>query len=699
MSHRAETSDAQEKLDAIDRIQAVIEFDAEGTILDANASFLDVMGYQRSQVVGQHHRMFVDAAYADSEAYRAFWAELRSGTPLVDQFKRFANGGREVWIQAAYTPLFDDHGRVRRVIKFATDITAQKLESLDFEGKMAAIDRSQAVIEFHADGTIISANGNFLATMGYTLDEIRGQHHRMFVDAEYRRSPEYADFLKELKQGKPFVGEFKRRHKSGRDVWIQATYNPIVDGEGRVIKVVKFASDITEQKLKSADFECKMAAIDKVQAVIEFKPDGTIITANQNFLSAMGYGLEEIRGQHHRMFVEPSYAASKEYKSLWQRLQGGEAIIDEFERISKDGRRVWISASYNPIFDADRKVIKVVKFATDVTERVLALKETARVTAAVAAGDLTEMIEGDFRGPFAVLRESVNASTRNLGDMVSRIRGSLTAITGAVSEIQRGNSDLNERTQSQAAALEETAASVEEITGSIRQNAENAKQANQLTTDAQGVAAKGQQVVGRAVQSMNDISRSSRKISDIIGVIDEIAFQTNLLALNAAVEAARAGEQGRGFAVVATEVRNLAQRSASAAKEIKTLITDSVEKISDGTGLVNATGTTFEEIVNSVERVHRIVEEISGTSQEQATNIDQVNAAVRQIDETTQQNAAMAEETTAASEHLSEQAATMEHLVSTFKTAGAAGAPSPDGGAVDRARPGARSVGRRGARL
>ena len=611
--------------------------------------------------------MFVEPDFGRSGDYEAFWSDLRRGEPKVGEFKRRDRQGRDIWISAAYNPILDDEGRVVKVVKFASDITEQRLKNADFAGKMAAIDKVQAVIEFNPDGTIITANDNFLGAMGYALHEIQGRHHKLFVEPDYAQSRAYEDFWSDLRAGTPQVGTFKRRDKHGGEIWIHAAYNPIVDDEGRVLKVVKFATDVTEQQAKNADFAGKMEAIGKVQAVIEFRPDGTIVTANDNFLGALGYTLDEIRGKHHRMFVEPAYGKSEEYRAFWKDLAGGTPKVGEYERFGKAGQSVWISASYNPILDSEGRVMKVVKFATDVTDRVRAVEETVHVASSLAKGDLTQLMTGDFTGSFATLRDSLNASTDTLREMVGEVRGRVGTITSAISEIRNGNNDLNGRTQSQAAALQETSASVQEMTGAIKRNADNASEASRLTESARSVAEKGQNVVNRAVDAMSEINTASRKISDIIGVIDELSFQTNLLALNAAVEAARAGEQGRGFAVVATEVRNLAQRSAVAAKEIKTLINNSVEKVDQGAKLVDATGDTFAKIVLGVKRVSDIVSEIASSNREQATGIDEVNSAISQIDESTQQNAAMAEETTAASDHLAEQAKGLETLVAAFE--------------------------------
>ncbi|HHM06311.1 MAG TPA: PAS domain-containing protein [Gammaproteobacteria bacterium] len=295
------------------------------------------------------------------------------------------------------------------------------------------------------------------------------------------------------------------------------------------------------------------------------------------------------------------------------------------------------------------------------------LRESTRVIKSMSDGDLSQTMTGDFQGDFKSLQDALNATVSNLKDMVVRIREAASTITTGASEISQGNQDLSQRTEEQASSLEETASSMEELTSTVKQNADNARQANQLAAGARDQAEKGGEVVSNAVSAMAEINDSSKKIADIIGVIDEIAFQTNLLALNAAVEAARAGEQGRGFAVVATEVRNLAQRSAAAAKEIKTLIKDSVEKVEDGTKLVDESGSTLEEIVNAVKKVSDIIAEIAAASQEQSSGIEQVNKAVMQMDEVTQQNAALVEEAASASESMDEQAKELVRLVSFFK--------------------------------
>jgi len=298
------------------------------------------------------------------------------------------------------------------------------------------------------------------------------------------------------------------------------------------------------------------------------------------------------------------------------------------------------------------------------------LDEVARVLGALAKGDLTEKIVNEYKGTFGRLKDDSNATVTQLTQIIEHIRESTDLINTAAKEIAAGNSDLSSRTEEQASSLEETAASMEELTSTVKQNAENAKQANQLAIGASDVAVKGGQVVSQVVDTMNSITESSKKIVDIISVIDGIAFQTNILALNAAVEAARAGEQGRGFAVVATEVRNLAQRSAAAAKEIKTLISTSVEKVEMGSKLVDQAGQTMEEIVTSVKRVTDIMSEITAASQEQSSGIEQVNQAVTQMDETTQQNAALVEEAAAAAESLEEQAQNLSRAVNSFTTDG-----------------------------
>jgi methyl-accepting chemotaxis protein len=297
------------------------------------------------------------------------------------------------------------------------------------------------------------------------------------------------------------------------------------------------------------------------------------------------------------------------------------------------------------------------------------LNEVVRVLGALAKGDLTEKITNEYHGTFGQLKDDANKTVDQLSAIVTQIKGASEAINSASIEIAAGNQDLSSRTEEQASSLEETASSMEELTSTVKQNAENARQANQLAIGASDVATRGGQVVSQVVGTMGSINDASKKIVDIISVIDGIAFQTNILALNAAVEAARAGEQGRGFAVVASEVRNLAQRSAAAAKEIKTLIGDSVEKVESGTKLVDQAGKTMEEIVGSIKRVTDIMSEITAASQEQSSGIEQVNQAVTQMDQTTQQNAALVEEAAAAAESMKEQAGSLASAVAVFRLA------------------------------
>jgi methyl-accepting chemotaxis protein len=431
----AENADYQAEIAAINRSQATIEFKMDGTILTANDNFLKTVGYTLDEVKGKHHSMFVDEAYRQSGEYREFWAKLNRGEYQAAEFKRIGKGGKEIWIQASYNPIMDINGKPFKVVKYATDVTDQKLVNADYQGQIAAIGKSQATIEFKMDGTIVTANDNFLKTVGYTLEEVKGKHHSMFVDDAYRQSGEYREFWAKLNRGEYQVAEFKRIGKGGKEVWIQASYNPIMDPNGKPFKVVKYATDVTQQKLVNADYQGQIAAIGKSQATIEFKMDGTIVAANDNFLKTMGYTLEEVKGKHHSMFVDEVYRQSGEYREFWAKLNRGEYQAAEYKRIGKGGKEVWIQASYNPILDISGKPVKVVKYATDITPQKVALAamqaDAAMLLKAAVEGKLSTRADvskhtGDYRKVVEGINEMLDAILLPIGEgnrILTLVRG------------------------------------------------------------------------------------------------------------------------------------------------------------------------------------------------------------------------------------------------------------------------------------
>ena len=569
---------------------------------------------------------------------------------------------------------FDESGAYDGNVFEWSDVTDLRELTANAKGQIDAISKAQAVIEFTLDGHVITANENFLKAMGYSLNEIEGQPASMFADQTL--ASEYKKLWEKLGRGEYDTGQYKRIGKGGREVWVQASYNPILDLKGRPMKVVEYATDITEQRLANASFEGQIAAINRAQAVIEFGMDGKVLTANDNFLKTLGYTLDEIRGQHHSMFVDPAYRQSPEYRAFWDRLGRGEYDTAQYKRIGKGGREVWIQSSYNPILDVNGKPMKVVKYATDITAQKqaefqlkLAVQQTQEVIEAAQSNDLTLRIPADGKtGEIEKLCAGVNGLLDTMTGIVGTMLESSSTIASAASEIASGTNDLSQRTEQQASSLEETAASMEEMASTVKQNSDNAQQANQLSINSRSIATEGGNVVGQAVDAMARIEQSSHKISEIIGVIDEIAFQTNLLALNAAVEAARAGDAGKGFAVVASEVRSLSQRTSVAAKDIKGLIVESGRQVKDGVKLVDNAGSSLSEIVKSINHVADIVAEIAAASKQQATGVEEINKAIVQMDQMTQQNAALVEESAAASRTLQEEAQSMFDRMSGFST-------------------------------
>ena len=542
-------------------------------------------------------------------------------------------------------------------------------------GHVAAISRALPVIEFDLEGNVLTANDNFLKASGFSRAELRGAHHRMFVDPEFSRSAEYQSFWRRLRAGEVQSAQYKRMGKNGRVVWVQATYFPILGWGGRPYRVVKHTVDITEQMLRFFDGQGQLAAISKAQAVIEYELDGRIRTANENFLALLGYRLEELRGVHHNLFIEPGSAEAAEQTQLWERLARGQHVAGQYRRRTRDGREIWIQSSYNPILDPEGKPFKIVQYATDVTAQVQlsaeleqAVQETHEVVAAAADGDLTRRLSVEGKsGELAILADSVNALIEVNAALVGRIKDAAAEVRGGAEHIESGSSHLSRRTEEQASSLQQAATSMQQMASSVKQTAENVARANDFVRAAHAQAERGGAIVGSAVSAMNGMNVAARKIADIIGVIDAIAFQTNLLALNAAVEAARAGDQGRGFAVVASEVRSLAGRSATAAKEIKSLIQDSVGRVAEGCRLVEESGRALEEIVAAVRKATTLVADIAAASRDQSAGIEQVNHAVMQMEEMTQQNASLMEQAAASSESIVEQVHALDAMVQRYR--------------------------------
>jgi len=628
------------------------------------------MGYARGEILGRHHSMFVDSGYRDGAEYRAFWEKLRRGDFDAGQYKRVAKGGREVWIQASYNPVLDARGKPTRVIKFATDITEQKLKAADYQGQLQAVSKAQAVIEFQLDGTIITANENFLKTMGYSLEEIRGKHHAIFVDPVQRDSAEYRVFWEKLGRGDYDAGEYRRVGKGGVEVWIQASYNPILDMNGKPFKVVKYATDITAAKRQNQLNAAFKGALDNLGSnVMVADTNLNIIYMNNTVREMMTAAQPDIRKDLPNFDVARLMGANIDtfHKNpAHQRNMLGTLSKTFTAQLKLGGRTLRIIA--NPMLDASGARLGTVVEWADRTVELAVESEIRDLVESASSGNLTKRMQLEGKsGVFAEIGKGINQLTENMTEVVSRVQAAATEVTRGAEEISQGNTDLSQRTEEQASGLEETASSMEEMTSTVKQNADNASKASQLATAARDQADKGGAVVNRAIRAMTEINDSSRKIVDIIGVIDEIAFQTNLLALNAAVEAARAGEQGRGFAVVATEVRNLAGRSATAAKEIKGLIQDSVKKVEEGSTLVTQSGQTLEQIVTAVKKVSDIIGEIAGASQEQSAGIEQVNKAVMQLDEMTQQNAALVEQASAASQSMASQAKALSEMMERYE--------------------------------
>ncbi|MBI1276148.1 PAS domain-containing protein [bacterium] len=526
------------QIEALGKSQAVIHFNTDGFILHANENFLRAMGYELDEIKGKHHRMFVEADQATSPDYYTFWQRLAQGEYQSAEYKRLGKNGREIWIQASYNPIFGNDGKVVKIVKYATDITRQKLEYADYIGQIDAVNKSQAVIHFDMQGNILDANRNFQQTMGYELDEIKGKHHRMFVDGAEANSQAYHDFWYRLNNGEFQAAEYKRVAKGGKEVWLQATYNPIFDMNGRPFKIVKYATDITQQKLRVAEYVGQIDAVNKSQAVIHFDMDGNIQEANENFLRAMGYHLDEIKGRHHRMFVEPDYATGAEYQEFWRRLNNGEYQSGEYKRLGKGGREVWIQASYNPILDMSGKPFKVVKYAVDITGQMAARKEVASSTdqalmnVQAVAASVEEMNSSisEIARTMGLSRETIENICVKMGDVdtaTKQLQEAATAMDNVVQMIQKTADQisllaLNATIESARAG--EAGKGFAVVAGEVKNLANQTTNATgQISHEIQAMQTMSSQVA----EALNGIASSINSVREFIsGIASAIEEQT-----------------------------------------------------------------------------------------------------------------------------------------------------------------------------